>query len=585
MALDGITISHIVHELKAKILGGRVDKIYQPERDEIIMAIRSLGDNYKLLLTANSSNPRIHFTDVQKSNPIQAPMFCMILRKHLSGGRIIEIKQPNFERIIEIYVESTSELKDMSVKKLIIEIMGKHSNIIVVDSYGVILDSIKHVSHDKSSVREVLPNKKYVYPPAQNKINPLELEKNQFFDKFAEGENLILQKLIYTSYSGISPIAASEICELANVSSDSYIRELKEDDIKKVFNSFRDVVQMIASNEFESYVIFDESDKPIEFSSFDMTLFKSYRKLKFDTASEMLQFYYTEKDVIYRTLQKTSDLRKLIQNNIDRCLKKREMYNKTLNSLKERDMLKIKGEILTANIYSLEKGMTSFTGQNFYDESGSEITIALDANLNPAENAQRYFKKYNKEKRTYVALQDQIKQNDIEFNYLESVFTNLSVAVDETDIEEIRNELSEEGFVKKRKASKNKNNKKSKPIHYVSSDGFNIYVGKNNKQNDELTLKVANGNDIWFHTKDIPGSHVILKTEGQEASNISLNEAALLAAYFSKAKNSSSVPVDYVQRRNVKKPNGAKPGFVIYENHKTAYVTPDERVLKDMLAK
>lgn len=582
MALDGVTISHILHELTTKILGGRVDKVYQPEKDEIIVAIRSLGNNYKLLLTANSSNPRIHFTNIQKDNPMQAPMFCMILRKYLASGKIVDIKQPNFERILEIHVESISELKDVSVKKLIIEIMGKHSNIIVTDMNDIILDSIKRVSYEKSSVREVLPARKYVYPPSQNKMNPLELNKDEFIEKL-NITKLTLQKFIYTSYSGISPIMASEICERADVSPDSFIDQISSNEKEALFNSFNSIKEIIISKDFKGEVIFDDKQKPIEFSSVEMKLFKNKDKRKFDSVSEMLEFYYKEKDGIYRTLQKTSDLRKLVQNNIERCIKKRDMYDKTLNDLKDRDTLKIKGEILTANIYSIEKGMTVFTGQNFYDENAGEITIQLDATLSPAENAQKYFKKYNKEKRTFIALQTQIKQNNEELSYLESVLTNLSTAVDEVDIEEIRNELFEEGFIKKRKVSKNKNKKKSQPIQYVSEDGFHIYIGKNNRQNDELTLKFATGNDMWLHTKDIPGSHVIIKSEGREVTDKALNDGVMLAAYFSKARSSSLVPVDYVQKRNVKKPNGAKPGFVIYENHKTAYVTPNENLIKEML--
>ncbi len=582
MALDGITTASIVCELEKELLGGRVDKIYQPEKDEIIISVRSIGNNYKLLLSANPSHPRLHLTSQSKENPMQAPLFCMVLRKHISGGKITKIVQPNFERIVQIHIESFNELGDMSTKKLIIEIMGKHSNIILVNENDIILDACKHISHDKSSVREVLPNKLYVLPPAQGKQSPMLLEKQSFYDLIEKSKGIKLQEIIYKNYSGISPFAATEICVRSKVAPDMYGEQISTHEKESIYNCFNNLVKSIKDGNFEYNIFFDAKNKPFEFSAIVVTHFSEYEKKHFNMISQLLEYYYSERDTIFRISQKTADIRKIINSNIERCVKKKELYQRTLKSIENRNALKICGELLTAHIYSIEKGMTKFTTQNYYDENNSEITIRLDPSLTPAENAQRYFKKYNKEKRTFAALQEQIVQNNEELNYLEGVLSSLTTCathINEADILDIREELAESGFVKKKKAQKGQKPKKSKPMHFVSSEGFDIYVGKNNKQNDELTLKFADSNDIWFHTKDIAGSHVIVKINGKTPSDVTLNEAANLAAYYSKARESSNVPVDYTVRKNVKKPSGAKPGMVIYENYKTAYITPKQELL------
>lgn len=585
MALDGFSISNIIYELKNTIIGGRVDKIYQPEKDEIVLQIRNKGNTYKLLLTANASSPRLHFSNIQKENPINAPLFCMVLRKHLASGKIIDITQPNFERIVNIQVESINELGDYSIKTLIFEIMGKHSNIILIDDKNNILESIKHISFDKSSVREVLPSKTYVLPPSQDKKDPLKTNFDEFLYIIKNSIPTKIQQLIYKSYNGISPILSSEICHNANIDPSKNIEELSNSEINDLYNSLNNIVMLNTQKQFNPQIIYNENESILDFTVFDFNMFKHLNKKYFSSISELLEFFYKSKDLTYRLNQKSQDLKRLISQNIERCVKKKDIQQKTLKDIENRDTLKLYGELITSNIYTIKKGMTKVKLNNFYSENFEEIEIRLDPNLTPAENAQKYFKKYNKEKRTFIALQDQIKQNNEELLYLESVLSSVSSCTDEYDIKEIRAELSEQGFLKRQKNSKNnkqKSSKRAKPLHYISSDGFHIYVGKNNTQNDELTLRFAKPLDMWFHTKDIAGSHVIVVSEGKEIPNSTLNEAANLAAYYSKATNSSLVPVDYTSKKFIKKPNGAKPGMVIYETNKTAYITPNEKLIENI---
>lgn len=583
MALDGIAVSNIVNELKLNILNGKIDKIYQPENDEIIFTIRTFGNTKKLLLTANASNPRIHFTSISANNPMQPPLFCMVLRKHILNGKIVDIIQPDFERIVIIYIESVNELGDYSVKRIILEIMGRHSNIILVDDNDIILDSIKHINFEKSSIREVLPGKKYIFPPSQNKTNPLNLNREILKLNINNKSSLKITDVLYKSFTGISPICASEICFRACINPAKYAEELDENEINNLYSKFYEIIEIIKLSKFSPEIIFNEKNNIIDFFSIESKQFINNKKQKFNSISKLMEFFYKNRDLTYRMNQKTQDLKRLVQQNIERCIKKKDIQNKTLKEISKRETKKLYGELITANIYSIKKGMTNFITQNFYDENCSEITIPLDGNLTPSENAQKYFKRYNKEKRTFTALQMQIKQNDEELNYLETIMTSIQNCIDEQDIKEIRQELSEQGFIKKVQSKKNKQSqKKSKPLHFISSDGFDIYVGKNNKQNDELTLKFAKSNDIWLHTKDIPGSHVIIVSNNKEIPSSTLNEGALLAAFYSKAKNSSMVPVDYTMRKNVKKPSGSKPGFVIYETNKTAYITPSEQLVNQM---
>ena len=580
MAFDGITVSAIKAEIEDKILGGRIDKVYQPEKDEIILGIRSMGQAYKLLLTSNASNPKFHFTQTNPSNPMTPPLFCMVMRKHLQSGKIIKIEQPDFDRILNIYVESLNELGDYSVKKLVLEIMGRHSNIILTDENNTILDCIKHIGHDTSSVREVLPGREYTLPPSQGKINTLELDNNNFNEVLENNPSFEIQSVIYKNYTGISPITASEICYRANVNGSTPVEALTDIQKEIVFNKFAGLVEDIKANRFYPESITNEKGKTIDFSPIEMTQFNGLEIKKYTSISELIESFYANRDFAYRIGQKTQDLRKLITQNIERCIRKKDIQMQTLRSIKNRDELRLKGELLTANIYSIKKGMTTVELPNYYSENQELVAIELDSNKTPSENAQKYYKAYNKAKRTFEALKDQIKSNDEELSYLESVLTSVNNCTDEQDVKEIRRELREEGYVKKVKNQKDKSKKHSVPLHFISQDGFDIYVGKNNIQNDELTLKFARPRDIWMHTKNIPGSHVIIVANGQTIPDTTLNEGAMLSAFYSKAKNSSKVPVDYTEKKNVKKPNGSKPGFVIYETNKTAYITTSEEEIK-----
>ncbi|MCL2420871.1 MAG: NFACT family protein [Defluviitaleaceae bacterium] len=585
MPLDGITLNSVVQELSSTLIGGRVDKIQLPEPDELIMAIRSGGQNYKLLLTASANNPRVNLTGLTKISPAQAPMFCMLLRKHLGGGRILNIAQPDFERIVEFYIESPNEMGDLSIKKLIVEIMGKHSNIILVNADDVIMDSIRHVSQELSSVREVLPGREYVRPPSQGKIAPSPTDKNSFLALFHKDENAgkRAQQIIYQSYNGISPVMGSEICHRAGIPADAFPEAISVADRITLFEAFTHLYEDVAKGQFKCLIY--EGEKR-DFSAIPLTIYNHLEKSQpFASPSEMLEVYYRRQDNHYRLAQKTADLRKLVTLHIERCQRKAQVFNDTLLEIKDREQLRHYGELLTAYIYTIPAGADRAKVPDFYDEDGAkEIEIPLNPTLTPSENAQHYFKGYNKAKRTFIALQDQIKANADDLAYLDSVLAAIDTTAEEEDIADIRAELAEEGFLKKRyyqheskgrKGQRKQAQKKSKPLHYRSADGFDIYVGKNNTQNDELTLRFAHPTDIWMHTKEIAGSHVIIQSGGRSIPDSTILEGAMLAAYHSKGRQSSQVPVDYVARRHVRKPKGAKPGFVIYDGHKTVYVTPE----------
>lgn len=585
MALDGITVAGIVSELNQKLIGGRIDKIYQPLSDEILFTVRSIGENFKVLVSANSNHPRIHITQIQKENPISPPMFCMVMRKYIAGGKITKIYQPDFERIIVLEVEAMNELGDITAKKLILEMMGKYSNFIVTDENNKILDAIKRVSHDKSSVREVLPGKEYCMPPSQHKQNPIFITKEHILKQLDKQSGAKVQEVLYKSYTGISPIFASEICFRADIEPSYFCEQLTQQNKETLFTVFYDIVEQIKKQAFSPYIYYElEKQKLLDFSVIDMKQFQYFSKQKYETISALLEKFYAEKDNLYHVRQKSYDMRRILNTNIERCAKKKEIQKKTETKVAAKDIWKVKGELLTANIHSIPKGVTTFRTVNFYDVELKEIDIAIDPTKTPAENAQKYFSKYNKAKRTLAALEIQKKQNDEELIYLESILNSLQTAKEEADLDEIRTELAEQGYMKRKTVKKNKSQKqkKAKPLHYISSDGFDIYVGKSNIQNDELTLRFAQSNDIWLHTKEIPGSHVIIKTNGIDIPNQTLLEAANLSAYFSKSQNSSQVPVDYTFKKFVKKPNGAKPGMVIYEKYKTIYITPNETMVKNL---
>jgi len=581
MPQDGTNINSVMLEISHQILGGRVDKITQPEPDEIVISVRGRGANHKLLLTTQSTAPRLHFTNLHKQSPMKAPMFCMVLRKHISSGRIVDIRQPDFERIVEFHIEALDEMGDKSIKILVIEIMGKHSNIMLLAPDALaesskVIDAIKHVPPSVSSVRTILPGVQYSRPPAGGKANPLMATESSFLQAILS-ENTKIQQALYQRHTGLSPILANEICTRAGILADTLTGELTHEERLKIYGTFLYVFERVKAGEFAPHIYYDEQGKAIDLTPINFEMYKHLKAQAYDSPSAMQEAYYAQRDAYYRTGQRTADLRKLIATLLERCRKKALMYDKTLEDIQSQDDLRIKGELLTAFQHQIEKGVESVTLENFYDDN-NPLEIPLSPTLTPTENAQRYFKQYNKMKRTHVALAEQIRQNTEDIAYLDSVAVAMEAVLAEADIAEIRAELAEQGFVKRKYANKNSKKapkpEKTKPLRFTSSDGFEIYVGKNNTQNDQLTLRTAKNHDIWLHTKDIAGSHVLIVTGGAVPPEATIIEAANLAAFYSKGRESSNVPVDYVQRRHVRKPNGAKPGFVIYDRHKTIYVTP-----------
>ena len=568
MALDGIVIANIVHDLKTISIGARIDKIYQPEKDELIINLRSLGKNYKLLLSANPSNPRAHFTEKTKENPQNAPVFCMLLRKHIQG-KIVDINQPNFERIIEISIESLNEMGDLQTKRLIIEIMGKHSNIILVNNQNIILDAIKHISHNQSSVREILPGRLYRAP--RSKTSFLNLTEKILNEHLNNNPDKPISQTLYKTFTGISPLMANEVLARANLDPNMLADSLNC--YASLYNEFNTIKTNIEKNIFSPNIIY-QNNMPLDFSSITMDIYNHLNKKYFDNISLLLDHYYEERDAAYRAASKTADIRKIVANHIERAIKKQEKFDKTLKQIENKDLLKTYGELITSNVHIVPQGATNFITANFYEEDMANIEIPLDPTLTPIQNAQKYFKQYNKQKRSFIAINEQKINNEKDIAYLDSVHTFLSKNLSESEIEEIREELITQGILKKKTQNKQKKVIKPKPMHYKSIDGLDIYIGKNNNQNDNLTMQFAKDHDIWLHTKDIPGSHVIIKTDGQAVPDSTLNQAVMLAAFYSKASTSSLVPVDYTKKKHVRKPSGAKPGMVIYDSHKTAYITP-----------
>lgn len=590
MPFDGSVINSIIDELNLKLQNGRIDKIYQPEKDELIIGIRGFKENYKLLLSASPNYPRLHLTKENKSNPQVPPTFCMLLRKHLMGGRLISINQPEFERIVEIAVESQDEMGYVTTKVLTIEIMGRHSNIIFIDKEsGKIIDSIKRVSFDMSSVREVLPGRKYVYPPSVGegdlpKLNPLTTSYENLLKSIEhQADSLKIDKFLVKAFNGISPIAAKEICTYGGLEFDSDITRISDEQriaLQKGLDAF---ALKLNQKDFKPNLVF-EQDKLKDFYCLDLKMYEHLQKEYIDSISDAVERFYSVKDNKDRIKQKYGDIQKIISNRLDRCYKKQDILDDEMSKAHDAEKYKLYGDLIMSNLYQIGKDQSKISLLNYFSENQEYIEISMDPQLTAVANAQRYFKKYNKSKTAMVSIEKQLIENKQEIEYLEAQADNLEKCTEELEINEIRQELAEQGYTKKKKEGKGKSkvSAPSKPMQFVSSTGFEMYVGKNNLQNDYLTIKFAGPNDIWLHTKDIPGSHVIVKTSGKQIDDATLAEAANLAAFYSKAKNSTKVPVDYTIRKNVRKPNGSKPGMVIYENNKTVYIDPSEAAINKL---
>lgn len=585
MAFDGIVIANLVKELQDTLVGGRIVKIAQPEKDELLISIKNY-DTYKLLLSADASLPLLYLTNDSKQSPLTAPNFCMLLRKHFNSARILAVTQPGLERIVDFTIEHLDELGDVRQKHLIVELMGKHSNIILCDSENTILDSIKHVSGFVSSVREVLPGRPYFIPQTTKKSDPLTVTETVFCEQIL-GKPLPLNKALYTSLTGISPLIANELCVRASLTGDMPANTLSENEKVHLYRTFSRIIEQVKESAFTPNIVYKEKE-PVEFSSLSL---KTYELGEYETTvsasiSSILQEYYAKKNAFTRIRQRSADLRRTIQTAIERESKKYDLQLKQLKDTENREKYKVYGELITTYGYSVEQGSKSMQVENFY--TGEQVTIPLDETIPVIDNAKRYFDKYSKQKRTFESLTRFAEETKESLIHLESIKNSLDIARKEEDLIQIKEELVAYGYLKKHTV-KMKNGKKekkvkitSKPFHYVSSDDYDIYVGKNNFQNDELTFQFATGGDWWFHAKGIAGSHVILKTKGEEIPDRTFEEAAALAAFYSKNKEADKVEVDYIEKKHVKKPAGAKPGFVVYYTNYSMIAKPQIEHLTEL---
>jgi len=581
MAFDACIVRLLTNELCEKLINGRIDKIHQPEKDEITIHIRTITDSYKLVLSASSAHPRVHFTNTSKKNPISAPMFCMLLRKHIGSGKITAIEQVGFERILKISIESYDELGDLTTKYLIAEIMGRHSNIILTNQDMKILDCIKHVDFTVSSVRQLMPGLEYVSPPAQDKTDLTDIAETASIDFSSPIQTA--DKAILSAIAGISPLTAREIVYRAFGRTDVKNAELTDSGRNKLLYEVVKLAAAVRNMNFSPCMIINSSSgKLMDFNATDISQYENQAQIKqFDDISTLLDTFYSTRDMHERMRQKGSDLVKLLSNNIERISKKLVILNKTLADSENKEKFKIYGDLLMANLYAIENGQEFADVQNYYEDDCPMVKIALSPQLSPSQNAQKYYKKYNKAKTAEIEAAKQIESAKNDLEYLESTLMAVETADTEADLNAIRAELIAEGYLNRKVNQKKQKQAASKPMHFVSQDGFDIYVGKSNTQNDYLTTKFANSSDLWFHTKNIHGSHTVIKLGlDKDVPKTTIMEAAQIAAYYSKGRDSSQVPVDYTQIKNVKKPNGAKPGMVIYDHYNTIYVTPKEPTQK-----
>ena len=571
MSFDGSVVAGITKELKDKLTGGYITKIAQPEKDALVLTIKNNRTGYKLFLSANASLPLAYITEENRKSPMTAPNFCMLLRKHLGSAKILDITEPGLERIIRIKTEHLDEMGDLSVKHLVIELMGKYSNIILLDDDEKVLDSIKHVSMIVSSVREILPGKNYFVPVQEGRINPFEADIDYFTDVVVKKPTSV-GKAIYTSFTGFSPQLANEICSLSCLDADQSTASLNADDIITLFNNFNKFISFIKNGEFTPTIYYGNSFEPKAFAAFNLSIYSDMESRTFPDFSSLLEEFYNSKDKTDRIRQKSADLRKLITNAISRTSNKLDIFAKQLRDTENRDKFRIYGELITTYGYQADDGDKVLTCTDYY--SGKEVNINLDTTIPVMANAKKYFDKYARLKRTYEAVLVQEEEARAELSHLESIKMSLDIAENEEDLSEIRKELENAGYAKKTGNNSKKGKAKEAkgtPLHFISSDGFDIYVGKNNIQNDYLTFKLASNSDWWFHAKKTAGSHVLLVTGGRDVPDRAFEEAGKLAVHYS-SFNTSSLPsgdgtkheVDYVQKKEVKKPNGAKPGFVVY---------------------
>lgn len=589
MALDGLFLSIIADEITNTVLNARVEKISEPSKDEIIISMRYKNANgagsKKLLLSANANSPRLHFTTIALENPKSPPMFCMLLRKHLSTGRLVAVRQSGLDRVLHLDFEAVNELGDLDLVTLTIEIMGRHSNIILVNSKGKIIDSIKRITNELSSVRMVLPGISYQLPPAQSKTNILQSDEGTILKAFMATPSTDVAKSFVQAFEGVSPILARELAALALNGQDIEKDRLSDFYKAKVIAVITDLKERMTKRKYALTVLVDTKIKLRDFTFYDITQYGSTpTKTVFQTASLLLDSFYAERDQQSRMKQRANDLLKLLVNATERIVKKLALQQNELLECADRDKLKVLGDLINANIYCIEKGMGSVAVSNFYDEENPTVDIKLDKRLTPAQNAQKYYSEYKKAQTAETMLTELMQKSEQELVYLDSVFDAVSRTIGESELLEIREELGEQGYIRASRI-KGKPPKAQPPLSYRSTDGFSILCGRNNKQNDKLTLKTASNYDMWLHTQGIAGSHVVIQSEGKDITDTAVTQAAMIAAFNSKGRSSAQVAVDYTLIKHVKKPNGAKPGMVIFTDYKTAYITPDVSLIETLVVK
>lgn len=575
MALDGAFLRHIKQELEDALLGFRVEKIYQPAKDEIVLSMRGQGGAQKLLMSAKADSPRVHLTGFAPENPQTPPMLCMLLRKRLAGAKLRAIRQPQLERLLMFDFDATDELGDRVSLTLAVEIMGKYSNVILIDDTDIIIDALKRVDASMSSQRLVLPGLPYEMPPAQDKPCVLDTPAEAIIKRLDSlDRDMALHKALLQNIQGVSPIVCRELEHLTGRGVDITVKTMTAEHRQRLSFFLNRLSGIIRETSGTPHMVCELKGKPLDFSFTDIVQYGTAAQIKRpERFSSLLDSFYFERDRADRMKNKAHDLLKLLANASDRLSRKINTQQAELQKCADREPLRVCGDLIQANLYRIEKGAPFADLENFYEENSPTLRVKLNPALSASQNAQKYYKEYRKAKTAEQVLAVQIEKAQEELQYIDTVFDALSRAQTERELSEIRQELIEQGYVKKARG-KQKTPAALPPLQFTSSEGFAILVGRNNRQNDKLTLRTANNNDIWFHTKNIPGSHTVIVTDGKTPGEATILQAAQLAAYHSRAKDSAQVPVDYTQIRHVSKPQGAKPGMVIYKNNKTLYVTP-----------
>ncbi len=589
MALDGAFLRVIRNELSAVLIGARVDKIYQPSKDEVIISLRTKTQGgFRLLLSANANNARVQFTKQSTENPKVPPMFCMLLRKHLGSAKLIAVRQQEMDRILYLDFETINELGDLVIVTIVIEIMGRHSNIIMVGAENRIIDSIKRVSEDVSSVRPILPGMRYELPPGQNKKDLTQYDEVELLHQFSLIPNEDISKAIMQCWQGISPILAREIALAVTGGlplTKKQLIKVHEERLAEQLKRLQQILSEDSVGNLTLYLAAEQNHKPKEFTVIPIKQYGDYLEItEYSDTGSLLDAFYGQRDKMERMRQRSNDLLKLVINRMERVTKKIALWEEELLNSANREILRQYGDLLNSYLWKMEKGMSKVTLENFY-EDGKEITIPLDVRLTPVQNAQKYYTEYRKAATAEQKITELMQDAKMEEKYLDSIWDLIVRCESEVELNEIRQELIEQGFLKRSTKDKIKMEKIQPPMKFITSDGFTVYCGRNNKQNDKLTLKDARNYDMWLHTQKFPGSHVVIVADGKTIPDSSIEQAAIIAAYYSRGRESSQVPVDYTLIRNVKKPRGAKPGMVIFVDYKTAYVTPDENLVESLRVK